>query len=160
MNAKTLDRQKKFHDAKKVQDQCRDILRKKFPKLEDHTENRKKMDWRNPETGEAIEFKFVDLARYGGFTISQEKVDLYLNDVKNSPDTEFGSFWILDRMTGEEYRIQLSVIDCLIQTGIIKPRKNRKSREQHESGIFYCVPIKYLTNITNSTHSLSSYITL
>lgn len=160
MNEKTLTRQKKLYEAKKMQDECRDIIRKKIPQLEDHTANKIKLDWLDPGTGEAIEFKFVDLGKWGGFTISQEKVDRYLDDVRNSPRSEFGSFWILDSITGEEYRIQLFVIERLIQTGIIKPKKNTKSREQHESGIFYCIPIKYLTNITNATHSISSYITL
>lgn len=143
-----------------VEKTCFNIMKRQFPELEDRSADWSGMDWYNPTTKEAIEFKNYNVVSKGEWTISKEKFDKYRAYIDNTEDVDFGTIWILDNQTNSEFRINFELVDHLVTTEKVAAKFNKTTREDWECGIFYCIPLKYFFNITGANHCISSYATL
>ena len=109
-------------------------MKRQFPELEDRSADWSGMDWYNPTTKEAIEFKNYNVVSKGEWRIKKQKF--------------------------KKNRANLDVVDYLVTTEKVSAKFNRRTRRDWECGIFYCIPLKYFFNITGANHCISSYATL
>lgn len=173
MNRQTTIKEKQnYKQGNLLERVALNLLRKKYT-VEDRSEWAKwgsgkeyAMDWLIEDFNIAVEFKFkttwlVKLYENYGikkitYTINHDHLTKYIKYLDNHPEIARGYFWVMDKDTFNEYRIDMRYIQRLIDEDKVYTQRNVSTKKHYESGPYYAIPLDYFEEITDKPYSIGA----
>lgn len=169
-NQTTVKEKENYKKGNLVEKLGLDLLRKKYI-VKDRSNwwnigKEYAMDWLIEDFNIAVEFKFKSIwlirpySKSGiqvmTYTINYDHITKYIKYLNNHPEIARGYFWVMDKDTFAEYRIDMRYIDHLINEGKVVIQNNASTKKSWESGGYYPIPITYFEEITDKPYSIGA----